>query len=235
MRFAYIIEPPFNAMSDTGQLIGCDVDLARHVLAELGHAFEPVETTFAEMLIGLSDGRWRMATGMFATPMRKKVACFSRPIWALGDGLLLALGNPLGLTGYRSLAGQPNARLAVLRDQVQHHTARSHGIGDSRIDVFETYEDAAEAVRSGRVAAYASVGRAHQGFIARNPDWAVETIPVPVSERTPDFGAFSFALKDRALCAAVDEVLSGFLGARAHRATMSKYGFADAETDLIAP
>jgi len=68
------------------------------VFAELGIAdFKPVETEFAELLPGLSDGRWRMSTGLFGTEERRKSAQFSRPIWALPDGLLVTKSNPLRL------------------------------------------------------------------------------------------------------------------------------------------
>ncbi len=118
MKFAYLIEPPFNYMDADGQLTGCDVRLALHVLETLGITdVEPVDTEFAMLLPGLSDGRWRMTTGLFGTEERRQHAQFSRPIWALPDGLLVQAENPLGLTGYRSVAQSPDIRLAVIRDQ----------------------------------------------------------------------------------------------------------------------
>ena len=58
--------------------------------------FELVETEFANLLPGLADGRWQMTTGLFATAERRQIASFSRPIWALADGLLVRKGNPRG-------------------------------------------------------------------------------------------------------------------------------------------
>ena len=63
------------------------------------------------------------------------------------------------------MASQPDIRLAVIRDQVQHRSAIEFGVSDYQIAVFETYEDAAMAVRTGAVDAYASVARAHGGFM----------------------------------------------------------------------
>ncbi|PWE28108.1 branched-chain amino acid ABC transporter substrate-binding protein [Maritimibacter sp. 55A14] len=235
MKFAYLIEPPFNYVDAAGRVTGCDVELARHVFRELGIVtFEPVETEFAELLPGLSDGRWRMTTGLFGTDERRQSAQFSRPIWALPDGLLVAADNPLCLSGYQSVADNPHVRLAVIRDQFQHRSAVGFGVSAERIAVFETYTEAAQAVREGTADAYASVGRAHSGFIEQNPDWGLELILVPNKEKPPAFGSFAFGLNDANLLNEVDAILSQFLGTDAHRKMVASFGFSPAEVDLVA-
>lgn len=234
MKFAYLIEPPFNFRTADGAVSGCDVALARHVFAELGiDDFEPVETEFSELLPGLEGGRWRMTTGLFATDERRALASFSLPIWALPDGLLVQDGNPLAISGYRSVTEQPGCILAVIRDQFQHQTALALGVPAERIMIFETYAEAANAVRTGRANAYASVGRAHGGFIDQNPDLGVELVIVPPAEKPPMCGSFAFARTDEELRRAVDGVLEGYLGSAAHRQMMSGYGFSAAEIDLL--
>ena len=234
MKFAYLIEPPFNYVETSGRVTGCDVELARFVCAEIGIPdFEPVETEFAELLPGVGDGRWRMTTGLFGTDERRKKALFSRPIWALPDGLLVAEGNPFGLTGYQSLAENSDVRLAVIRDQFQHRSAVEFGIITDRIAIFETYTEAAQAVRDGTADAYASVSRAHSGFLEQNSDWGLELILVPNSEKPPAFGSFAFGLNDADLLNEVDAVLSWFLGTDIHRNMVASFGFSSAEVDLV--
>jgi polar amino acid transport system substrate-binding protein len=139
VKFAFLIEPPFNYRDVDGTVTGCDVELARTVLAMIGvHDFEPIEAEFAELLPGLSDGRWRMTTGLFDTDERRSIAAFSRPIWALPDGLLVPEGNPKALSGYRSAAQMPECRLAVIRDQFQHRSAIEFGVPKDRILIYET-------------------------------------------------------------------------------------------------
>jgi polar amino acid transport system substrate-binding protein len=232
MKFAYLIEPPFNYREPDGTVTGCDVALARLVFAELGETFEPVEAEFAELLPGLGAGRWRMTTGLFATEERQRIASFSRPIWALPDGFLVRKGNPKGLTGYLSVA-QSDVRLAVIRDQIQHRSAVEFGVPDERAVIFETYTEAATAVESGAVDAYASVARAHAGFLALHPEMDAEVVNVPGNERPPAFGAFGFALNDDSFRQSVDRMLEAYLGTPAHRAMMAKYGFDDGEVDLV--
>lgn len=235
MKFAYLIEPPFNYVNINGHVTGCDIELARHVFQELEIShFEPVETEFAELLPGLGDGRWRMTTGLFGTEERRQAAQFTRPIWALPDGLLVRDGNPLGLTGYRSLASSSHARLAVIRDQFQHRSAVEFGVSDQQIAVFETYTEAAKAVRNGVVDAYASVGRAHSGFIEQNTDWKLDLVLVSAEEKPPAFGSFAVSLDDTGFLNDVDAVLSKFLGSDAHRQMVAAFGFSQAEVDLVA-
>ena len=234
MKFAYLIEPPFNYCEADGTVTGCDVELARYVVAKMGFdGFEPVETEFADLLPGVAAGRWRMTTGLFGTEERKIVASFSRPIWALPDGLLVTKRNPFGLVGYKSATEQAGCVLAVIRDQFQHRSAVQFGIPDDRIRIFDTYKDAATALCEGHVGAYASVARAHSGFIERNPDLDLELIVVPEAEKKSAFGSFAFAKADDDFRKDVDRVLRDYLGSSAHRTMMSRYGFSDEEIDLL--
>ncbi len=223
VTFAYLIEPPFNDRATDGRVIGCDVELAQHVLTEAGVTeIDMVETEFAALLPGLSDDRWDMTTGLFPTDDRRKIADFSRPIWALPDGLLVAPGNPLGLTGYVAIAKTTDARIAVIRDQVQHQTALDLGVPEARISIFETYEAAAKAVQTGDADAYASVAKAHLAFAAKAQDWAPEVVTVAKAEKTPAVGAFAFK-PDSPLRAMVEAALSDYLGSPEHRAMMERY------------
>lgn len=233
--FAYLIEPPFNVRDASGEITGCDVELARAALSMAG-AGSPtlIETEFAHLPPGVAAGRWRMTTGLFATDERREQASFSRPIWALPDGLLVQRGNPKQLTGYRSAARARECVVAVVRDQVQHSSAVEFGVADERIAVFDTYPEAAEAVLRGRADAFSSVARAHQSFLDQPDAPAMDVIAVPAQEKEPAFGAFAFSRADTRLRDAVDVALSTYLGSSPHRAMMKRFGFDDAEVDLIA-
>lgn len=233
MKFGFLIEPPFNYRLADGTVTGCDVELAKVILAQVGkNEFEPVETEFAELLFGVANGRWRMTTGLFATEERKKTATFSRPIWALADGLLVRKGNPKQLTGYRSIAGNRGARVAVIRGQVQHDAAVQFAVPDSRIQIYDSYSEAAEAVARGTVDAYASVARAHYAFSEQHPELDLEVACVGAAEKKPAFGCFAFAKHDDAFRQAVDDALQEYLGSKAHRAMMARFGFGNDEVDL---
>jgi polar amino acid transport system substrate-binding protein len=78
-KFAYLIEPPFNYHDADGTVTGCDVALARTILGMVGlHDVEMVEAEFAHLLPGLSEDRWQMTTGLFATEERRRIGVTTR-------------------------------------------------------------------------------------------------------------------------------------------------------------
>jgi polar amino acid transport system substrate-binding protein len=234
MRFAFLQEPPFCFTDASGKLGGCDAKLAEKIgqMVELAD-FSPIETEFAELLPGVAKGRWDMTTGLFISDERRKLVDFTRPIWALPDGLMVAKGDPLGLAGYRSLARNPSAILAVISDQIQHQTALQNGVPPGRIKTFATQAEAAEAVAQGAVQAYASVAMAHRGYITREPDARLDVVDVPASEKQPAAGAFALAKNNAALRQKVDRCLDELLGSSWHREMMSQYGFSDDDIDRL--
>lgn len=234
VKFAYLIEPPFNYRTADGTVTGCDVELARYIFSQIGIAsFEPIETEFAELIPGIVQGRWRMTTGLFATDERRKAVAFTRPIWALADGLLVRQGNALILSGYASVADNTACTLAVVRDQYQHRSALEFGVPERRILIFETYGEAAAAVRDGRAGAFASVARAHAGFIDGHPDWKLDVVAVPAVEKPPAYGAFAVGKTDDEFRRMIDSVLERFVGSEAHRSMMAKFGFTDEDIDRL--
>jgi polar amino acid transport system substrate-binding protein len=225
VRFAFLIEPPFCFRTQDGGVTGYDVEIARNVLATLGHALEPVETEFDQLLSGLARGAWHMTTGMFITDARKQVALFSRPIWALPDGLLVRAADASAITDYGSLAIGSQRTLAVVRDQVQHQSALAAGVPQDRIRTFGTYEEAAEAVASGKADAYASAALAHRGYIAQTQRSDFAVIDVPEHEKQAEPGAFTFGLAHRELRDDVDHALAAYLGSPEHMKLKARFGF----------
>ena len=234
MKFAYLQEPPFCFTDATGKLGGCDAVLAEKVCQVLkSEDFSSIETEFAELLPGLVDGRWDMTTGLFISEERSKLVDFTRPIWSLPDGLMVAKGNPLELNGYRSVAQHPSAVLAVISDQIQHQTALRNGVPPRRIRIFATQAEAAEAVAAGRTDAYASVAMAHRGYVNSRPGALLDVSDVPASERQPAAGAFALAKGNDALRRRVDQCLGDLLGSAWHREMMGQFGFSDSDVDRL--
>lgn len=235
LRVAFLIEPPFGFRAADGAPAGCDIELAGRIARDLGLAgIAPVETTFEELLPGLAESRWDMTVGLFVTPERARIADFCRPIWALGDGLLVAQGNPRNIAGYGSLAADAGARLAAIHGQVQHPTALDCGVPAERIVLFDTYAAAAAAVAQGDVDAYASVAMAHRGYLALHPSLPCRVVDVPAAERPPSRGAFAVAKGRDDLRAGIDAALLGFLGTPEHAALMARFGFAPPEIGPFA-
>jgi len=234
MKFAYLIEPPFNHKTTEGIVTGTDVELAKHIIHELDLGeFEPIEAEFADLLPGVASGKWQMTTGLFATDERKQIASFSIPIWALPDGLLVTAGNSSNISGYQSIAEHKDRTLAVIRDQVQHRSAIEFGVPEKRLCIFETYTEAANAVLAGKIDAYASVERAHIGYIDLKNEQRLEVVTVPATEKPPAFGCFAFSKQDNTLREDVNCVLRSYYGSEPHRKMMHSFGFNNAEINLV--
>ncbi|MBB6407602.1 transporter substrate-binding domain-containing protein [Mesorhizobium sangaii] len=234
LKFAFLEEPPFCFTGASGEVSGCDVELARRLAELLGFAgFRPIEAEFAELLSGLVEGHWTMTTGLFVSEERQQLVDFTRPIWALQDGLLVAKDNPRGFRGYQSIARDRTALLGVITDQVQHLTALHNGIAPEQIRMFATQADVADAVANGVVHAYASVAMAHRGYLTRRPEMPLGLVEVPASEKQPSAGAFAIAKGNGALLRDIDACLDGLLGSQWHREMMARYGFSDSDIDRV--
>jgi polar amino acid transport system substrate-binding protein len=154
ITIAYLEEPPFYWTESEGAAVGADIELADVVLRAIGYTqIEHQPTTFEELVPGVSGGRWNMNVPIFVTPERSKLVDFSTPVWALGDGFLVAAGNPMGLDSYAAVA-RNNARLGLVSGTVQQQYAQSHGVNDTYILQFARQEDAIDALLAGRIDAY---------------------------------------------------------------------------------
>ncbi len=227
--FAYLDEPPFCWPGREGVAEGSDVELIAAALRALGiTAFEQRLTSFAELLPGLVAGRWTITTPLFIAPERQEIVEFSRPVWALADGLLVRAPDRERLTGYRAVA-RAGARLVAVAGQVQEETARQAGLARERLLRVATQEEAVEAVRAGRADAYASVAMAHRGYLARKPDPELAVVAGGDGGSFPASGAFALAKSNAALRQRLDEALAGLIGSDWHRAMMARHGFVAGE------
>lgn len=225
--FAYLDEPPFCYPSPDGGALGSDVELVAEALRNLGVAtFEMRLTSFAELLPGLVDGRWTITTPLFVTSERQEIVAFSRPVWALGDGLMVRQGDQARFDSYEALARDPGARLVIVADQVQEQSGLTAGIPPERILRVATQEDAVQAVKDGSADAYASVAMAHRGFLSRSPDAGLAV--TAVTGGRPAAGAFALAKSSAGLKARLNRALDELIGTPWHREMMRRYGF-DAE------
>jgi polar amino acid transport system substrate-binding protein len=233
---AILDEPRFCWLA-AGEATGCDVEVARHVLTAVGIREVTVEqVAFAELIPGLLQRRWQMTTGMFITAARRRLIRFSRPIWAVIDGLVVQAGDEQRFTSYRDVAADPWAPLAVVTEQVQGDRVRAAGLPADRLLIFGDQQQAVAAVIAGDADAAASTAIGNRAYLARLGDpalTAVDLVTGPEFGDDPPFGGYGFHPADIVLAHAVDHVLSGYLGSPEHRRLMTRYGFVRSELDAV--
>lgn len=238
VTIGYIEEPPFGWTEADRTATGADIDLAEVVLRAIGATWiEHHLTTFSELLPGVEGRRWDMNVPLFVTPERARLVAFSVPVWAIGDGFLVRVGNPKSLDSYASLARRGDSRLGIIAGQVQHDSARASGVSDDQIALFDHQADAIDAVHSGAIDAYASTAlgiRILANRIGGSVLEAVEHKPETNGKQQKlPFGAFSFNKGNTELRNAVNAQLRSYLGSPDHRARMAKFGVTRNEIDPV--
>lgn len=236
VAIAYIEEPPFGWTKTDRTATGADIDLAEAVLRAIGATqIEHRLTTFSELLPGVEAGRWDMNVPLFVTPERANRVAFSVPVWAIGDGFLIRAGNPKALNSYASFVKRHDARLGIIAGQVQHDSARTAGVSDDQIAIFEHQADAIEAVRSGKIDAYASTALGNRIPADRIGGSVLEAVEHKPGTNGPrqklPFGAFSFNRRNSDLLNAVNAQLRSYLGTPNHRTHMARFGLTHNEID----
>lgn len=82
-------QPPLNATTKTGEIIGLDADLARAIAASMNLKIRFAKMPFAELLPALQGGKVDMIiSGMTMTPERNLKVAFVGPYHVSGKGIL---------------------------------------------------------------------------------------------------------------------------------------------------
>lgn len=216
--------PPYAFKLPDGALKGIAPDLSRALEPLLGVRFEWVDTTFPGLIPGLQAARFDMIWGSITdTEEREKVLDFV-DYHIDGALLLVAKGNPDGLTSLEDACGK---RIAALQGAVQiqileGQSARCSAAGKQPVDV-RVYPDVPQgelSVRSGQTTAFfAGVGAArYQATVAGG---VFETAG-PIYKAAP-FGA-GFRKDDTGLSTAIQEGLKALVNDGAYRKILDGYG-----------
>jgi polar amino acid transport system substrate-binding protein len=231
LRVGYSIEPPYAYLDASGQVQGESPEVLRALLERLGWP-EPVwmHLRFGQLLHELQMGRIDLiASGMFITPQRKRVAAFSRPTAQVSPALLVAPFNPHGLHRLQDIVVRRDLKLAVLSGSVELDAARQAGLHEPRLLVLQEAQHGLSAVQGRQADAFMLSGPSLR-WAARMGGNAVgelaDPFEVPLLQDQPLVGrpAFAMRLGDTRL-PQLDEALGQFLGTPPHLALATRYGF----------
>jgi polar amino acid transport system substrate-binding protein len=144
---------PWGYRDADGKAAGFHADLVRAAFAPLGvNDIKFVITEFGALIPGLTARRFDMvASGVAITPARCKVVLFSEPDLAVGDGLIVAKGNPLNLHSYADIAANPKVRLGGGRGTLNSKNARNAGVPASQMTFLPSPQAQLSALIAGRV------------------------------------------------------------------------------------
>jgi polar amino acid transport system substrate-binding protein len=194
----------------TGEVTGEAPEVAKAVLSELGiDNMEAKVVEFGALIGGLQAGNFDMiAAGMYINADRAKEVIFSDPDYCINESMLVAEGNPFGLTNYNSVA-DTDAKLAVASGTVNVDYAHWAGIPDDQIVEFAGIEDQYDALSAGRVDAVSgTVLTVTQHADVMDGFEALQSFPALDEAGNPILGCGGFGFRDQGFRDAFNNVLN---------------------------
>jgi polar amino acid transport system substrate-binding protein len=149
--------PPRQYIDTSGNLQGLHPDLGREIARRLCLEPEFMNVGFEVQIPGLANQRWDMInTGMYYNPDRAKIMRLV-PYTVNALAIVVQRGNPLGVTGYDELAGEPvGTEIAGFADALIRSINEEQVAGGKesmQIQAFNTFAEAFAALGAGQVRA----------------------------------------------------------------------------------
>lgn len=206
-------EPPYAYQnSDTNELEGAAIEIAKAVFSEMG--IEEINghlTDWGELIPGLQAGQFDVITaGMAVLPARCENALFAEPEMQYGEGLVVQAGNPQEIFSYEDIADNEDVSVALMEGTTQFDFLDQVGVDSSQISSVGDIPAQLSAVQSGNAdvaAATEATLRAAYESLSSDEIEIVEDFEQPDIEGIPSFGAAAFNLDDQELVDAYNEAL----------------------------
>ncbi|MEO1103321.1 MAG: ABC transporter substrate-binding protein [Pseudomonadota bacterium] len=215
--------PPRQFIDSSGNLQGMHPELGNEIAKRLCLEPDYKNVGFEVQIPGLANKRWDMVnTGMYYTPERSKIMRMV-PYVVNALAIVVERDNPLGVTGYEDLAGQPvGTEIAGFADKLIREINDEQvakGLEPMQIQAFNSFAEAFAALGASQVKAvfgpdatahyYAERGQFDVGASGLNPG-------LPSS--------FGFDAGNEVLAEAVRQVLEDMKADGTYEKIMSAYG-----------
>ena len=229
IRIGFANELPFAYSADDGGPAGFVNAITIGVLEKMGHTnIEPVQTDWGGLIPGLNAGRFDIVTGgMNILASRCENIAFSEPIATIGDGFIVAPGNPKGIETYEDLVNA-DATLVTGAGYSNIEAAKAAGMTDADIMIVPGPTEILAAVTAGRAAA----GTGTYFTMRQLADSANGAVDVPdpnaMPEETFNWAGIGFRFEDQDFLDAFNAALAEYLGSDEMMAAVAEYGYSEA-------
>ncbi len=196
--------PPYEFVKTEGgteEIVGFDVDIARHIATELGYELEITNMDFSGLIPALQAGRADFVmAGMTPTEERKQNVDFSAIYYDAKQTIVFPASN--AITGPADLG---NKTVGVQLGSIQEELAKTlaEQTPGMTLSPLNRINEIVQELKSGRIDAAIMEDTVAAGFLANNPDLQAVVIP----EEGPAGSAIAFP-KDSELTGEFDQVLA---------------------------
>lgn len=229
LRFGLALEAPYALLGPDGSPTGESPGVARAVAAALQLHPEWIVTAFERLIDELRAERFDViAAGLFISPERVRRLRFCRPQLRVLPGWLTAEGNPAGLAAYAEVGPATPLRVAVLEGSVEAAAFVRQGVPPDRLLRVPDARSGVAAVRTGAADGLA-LSWPSVVHLAAEAGPQLQAVSAAVPGQPSDRVAMAVRPGDRALQAAIDGVLAGYLGGPSHLGLLRSLGLSAAD------
>jgi polar amino acid transport system substrate-binding protein len=143
-------QPPLNATTKTGEIIGLDADISRLIAMNMGVNVKFVTLPFPDLLPALEAGKVDMIlSSMTMTPDRNLKVAFVGPYFVSGKGILTKAETVASLQDTAGL-NKPNFRVAALKDSTSQ-TFVQKAAPLAKLVTTKTYDEAIDMLNQDKI------------------------------------------------------------------------------------
>ena len=163
-------QPLFGLKNLEGKPEGFDVEIAKLIAGEMGISPDNitwVETVSANREPFIQQGKVDFVVATYTiNDKRKKVVDFAGPYYQAGQDIMVAKGNPLGITGPESLSGK---RVCSVSGSTPAENIKTN-YPQAKLTEFDVYSKCAEALKNKQVDAVTTDNVILLGLISKDQD-----------------------------------------------------------------
>ncbi|WOD40893.1 transporter substrate-binding domain-containing protein [Nodosilinea sp. E11] len=196
--------PPYQFVETAGgteEIVGFDIDIARHITEQLGYDLEITNMDFNGLIPALQAGRADFVmAGMTPTEERQRNVDFSEIYYDAKQTIVFQSGA--GIASPDDLSGKTlGVQLGSIQEELANDLADT--IPNLTLSPLNRINEIVQELKSGRIDAAIIEDTVAEGFLANNPD--LEAVEIP--EEGPAGSAIAFP-KDSELVSEFNRVLA---------------------------
>ena len=173
-------QPPFNARSRSGGLIGLEVDLAKQLAAAMGVSLKIVDKPFGDLLASLEKGDVDVVmSGVSITAKRTAKFKFAGPYMMSGKSILTTSDSLAAASGADDI-NQSSFSFAALENSTSQDFVEKY-LGDAKLVKIKDYDEGVTMVIEGKVDAMVADMPICILSVMRYPDAGLATLKRPMT------------------------------------------------------